>query len=161
MRIKAGVAAISGIVYLLQGNPAFAAANDACKVLTREQISTVLGVILDAGEHIGPGTALCSWGEPGDPHHEGKHVLLTLYRSVGRISPVERFENGKMPIGGIQKTPATGIGDDAYYIDTPGFGLGLNVKKAGSAFQVKVFGFGEELTKTMERALAETVLGKL
>ena len=63
MRIKAGVAAISGIVYLLQGNPAFAAANDACKVLTREQISTVLGVILDAGEHIGPGTALCSWGE--------------------------------------------------------------------------------------------------
>jgi hypothetical protein len=118
-------------------------------------------VIVDAGEHIGPGSALCSWGEPGDPNHEGKHVLLTLYRPVGKLSPLERFENGKTPIGGIQKTPARGIGDDAYYIDTPGFGLGLNVKKRSSAFQIKVFGFSAELTKTMERALAENVLGKL
>jgi hypothetical protein len=161
MHIKAGIGAIFGMVFSLNSNPTFAAATDACKVLTREQVSTVLGVILDGGEHIGPGAALCSWGEPGDPNHEGKHVLLTLYRSVGKLSPVERFENGKMPIGGIQKTPVNGIGDDAYFIDTPGFGLGLNVKKGSSAFQVKVFGFAAELTKAMERALAETVLGKL
>jgi hypothetical protein len=161
MRIKASMAAVFGLVFVLQVNPSFAAAGDACLMLSRAQIIDVLGVAVDAGEHVGPGSALCSWGEPGDPNHEGKHVLLTLYRSVGKISPVERFENGKMPIGGIQKTPVSGIGDDAYYIDTPGFGLGLNVRKGRYAFQIKVFGFNAALTKTLERALAESVLAKL
>jgi hypothetical protein len=145
----------------LQSSSVLAAGADACAFLTRSQISTVLGVPVDAGQHIGPGSALCSWGEPNDPNHDGKHILLTIYRPVGKISAVERFENGKTPIGGIEKTPVSGVGDDAYYIDTPGFGLGLNVKKGGSAFQVKVFGFSAELTKTLERALAETVLAKL
>ena len=154
-------AVIAGVVFLLLATHSFAAGRDACTFLSRPQINNVLGVTVDAGQHIGPGSALCSWGEPNDPNHEGKHVLLTLYRSVGKISPIERFENGKMPIGGIEKTPVSGIGDDAYYIDTPGFGLGLNVKKGGSAFQVKVFGFSAALTKTLERALAETVLAKL
>jgi hypothetical protein len=162
MRVKASTAAVFGAAFLLQGNPTWAAAgSNACLMLTRQQITDVLGVAVDAGEHVGPGNALCSWGEPGDPTHEGKHVLLTLYRAVGKISPVERFENGKMPIGGIQKTPLRGIGDDAYYIDTPGFGLGLNVRKGNSAFQIKVFGFPAELTKALEKALAETVLPKL
>jgi hypothetical protein len=161
MRIKVSIAAAVGMTFLLHGNPAFAAGSDACLALTRQQITNVLGVAVDAGEHVGPGSALCSWGEPGDSNHDGKHVLLTLYRSVGKITPVERFENGKMPIGGIEKTPVSGIGDDAYYIDTPGFGLGLNVKRGKSAFQVKVFGFSAELTKTLERALAETVLARL
>jgi hypothetical protein len=161
MRIKASIAAVFGMAFSLQSQPTIAAASDACLVLTRPQISDVLGISVDAGEHVGPGRALCSWGEPGDPNHEGKHVLLTLYRAVGKISPVDRFENGKMPIGGIQKTPVSGIGDDAYYIDTPGFGMGLNVKKGNLAFQVKVFGFSAELTKVLERALAQNVLARL
>lgn len=161
MRITASAAAVFGMAFLLQGSPTRAAGGDACLILSRPHISDVLGVAVDLGRHIGPGSALCSWGEPGDPNHEGKHVLLTLYRAVGKISPAERFENGKTPIGGIQKTPVSGLGGDAYYIDTPGFGLGLNVKKGSSAFQIKVFGFGAELTRTLERALAESVLAKL
>ena len=160
MRIRAGIAAAFGTAFLLQGNLTHAAGGDACLALTRQQITNVLGVAVDAGEHVGPGSALCSWRETGDPN-QGKHVLLTIYRSVGKITPIERFENGKMPIGGIQKTPVNGIGDDAYFIDTPGFGMGLNVKRGNSAFQVKVFGFSADLTKTLERALAETVLAKL
>jgi len=161
MRRQAGMAVIAGVVFSFQSSHTFAAGSDACAFLSAPQISTVLGVTVDAGLHIGPGNALCGWGEPNDPHHEGKHVLLTLYRPVGKISAIERFENGKTPIGGIAKTPVRGIGDDAYFIDTPGFGLGLNVKKGSSAFQVKVFGFPPELTKTLESALAETVLAKL
>jgi hypothetical protein len=161
MRSQAGMAVIAGVMFFFQSSHTFAAGSDACSFLSASQISTVLGVTVDAGLHIGPGNALCGWGEPNDPRHEGKHVLLTLYRSVGKISPIERFENGKMPIGGIAKTPVRGIGDDAYFIDTPGFGLGLNVKKGSSAFQVKVFGFPPDVTKTLERALAESVLVKL
>jgi hypothetical protein len=159
--MKPGTAAIFGMALLIQGKAALGAAGDACLFLTRPQISTVLGVSVDAGRHVGPGGALCSWREPGDPDHDGKHVLLTLYRAVGKISPVERFENGKTPIGGIQKTPIKGIGDDAYFIDTPGFGLGLNVKKGTAAFQVKVFGFDPQLTMALEKALAQNVLAKL
>jgi hypothetical protein len=161
MRIKASMAIVFGVALLLRTGVLFAAGSDACAFLSPPQISTVLGVAFDPGQHVGPGSALCSWGEPRDPNHDGKHVLLTIYKPVGRISAVERFENGKTPIGGIQKTPVSGVGDDAYYIDTPGFGLGLNVKKGSAAFQVKVFGFSAELTKTLERALAQNVLAKL
>src|ERR1700760_4464094 len=92
MRMKACTAVVFGTAFLLHGNATLAAGSDACLMLTRQQITDVLGVAVDAGEHVGPGTALCSWGEPGDPNHDGKHVLLTVYRSVGKLSPVERFE---------------------------------------------------------------------
>jgi hypothetical protein len=164
MRSQASVSVICGMVIALLCSLASAAgreAGDACSFLSRNKISSILGVAIDAGRHIGPSSALCGWGEPNDPSHNGKHVLLTVYRAVGKISPIERFENGKTPIQGIEKTPISGIGDDAYYIDTPGFGLGLNVKKGTFAFQVKVFGFSPEMTKTFENSLAQDVLAKL
>jgi hypothetical protein len=164
MRSQAGMAVICGLVFALQNSHASAAgreARDACSFLSESKVSAILGVAVDAGRHIGPGSALCGWGELGDPDHSGKHVLLTIYRAVGKISPVERFENGKMPIQGIEKTPVSGIGDEAYYIDTPGFGVGLNVKKGNLAFQVKVFGFSPQMIKTMENSLAQDVLTKL
>jgi hypothetical protein len=164
MRIQAGVAVICGMVFAFQISVAGAAGRevrDACSFLSENKLSAILGLPLDAGRHIGPGSALCGWGEPNDPDHSGKHVLLTIYRAVGKLSPVERFENGKMPIQGIEKTPVSGIGDDAYYIDTPGFGLGLNVKRGNFAFQVKVFGFSPQMTKTIENSLAQDVLAKL
>ncbi|HTB87239.1 MAG TPA: hypothetical protein VK743_04790 [Steroidobacteraceae bacterium] len=164
MRSQAGMAVICGLVFALQSSHASAAgreARDACSFLSESKVSAILGVAIDAGRHIGPSNALCGWGEPGDPDHSGKHALLTIYRAVGKISPVERFENGKMPIQGIEKTPVSGIGDEAYYIDTPGFGVGLNVKKGNFAFQVKVFGFSPQMIKAMENSLAQDVLTKL
>jgi hypothetical protein len=161
MRTQTGMAVICGMVFALQSSLASAAARDACSFLSQNKITTILGLTVDEGRHIGPGNALCGWGEPNDPSHSGKHVLLTIYRAVGKISPVERFENGKTPIQGIEKTPVSAIGDDAYYINTPGFGLGLNVKKGSFAFQVKVFGFSPEMTKALESSLAQEVLAKL
>ena len=160
MRSRAGMSMVCGLAFTLQGN-AGAAGGDACTYLSGAQIGAVLGVAIDAGQHIGPGGALCGWGEPNDPNHSGKHVLLTLYRAVGKISPVDRFENGKTPIQGIAKTPVRGIGDDAYFIDTPGFGMGLNVKKGSSAFQVKVYGFSPDQIKAFEMTLAQDVLARL
>ena len=161
MRIQAGVAIICGMVFAVQSSLAIAAGRDACSFLSQNRISAILGIAIDAGRNIGPSSALCGWGEPNDPSHSGRHVLLTIYRAVGKISPVERFENGKMPIQGIEKTPVSAMGDDAYYIDTPGFGVGLNVKKGNFAFQVKVFGFSPDMTKTLENSLAQEVLTKL
>jgi hypothetical protein len=156
---------ICGLAFALLSGQVGAAGRegaDACSFLSDNKVSAALGgIAIDSGRHIGPTSALCGWGEINDPDHNGKHVLLTIYRAVGKISPVERFENGKMPIQGIEKTPVDGIGDEAYYIDTPGFGLGLNVKKGAFAFQVKVFGFSPQLTKTIESSLAHDVLARL
>jgi hypothetical protein len=161
MRSQAGMAVICGMVFALPSSMASAAGRDACSFLSQNRISAILGIAIDAGRNIGLSSALCGWGEPNDPSHSGRHVLLTIYRAVGKISPVERFENGKTPIQGIEKTPVSAVGDDAYYIDTPGFGLGLNVRKGNFAFQIKVFGFSAEMTKTTENALVQEVLAKL
>jgi hypothetical protein len=166
MRIHTGMAVICGMVFALQGSAANAAAPNACSFLSQDKISAILGIGVDAGRNIGPSSALCGWGEPNDPGHSGKHVLLTIYRAVGKISAVvaadtdRRFENGKTPIQGIAKTPVSAIGDDAYYIDTPGFGLGLNVKKGNFSFQVKVFGFAPVMTRALENSLAQEVLAR-
>src|SRR5579862_3142744 len=105
MRNQAGPSVICGLVFALLSSLASAAGReggDACSFPSRNKISAILGLAIDAGRHIGPVSA---------------------------------------------------IGDDAYYIDTPGFGVGLNVKKGAFAFQVKVFGFSPETTKTMESSL--------
>jgi hypothetical protein len=137
------------------------AAGDACSLLSQAELSAALGISVAAGHHIGPGNALCGWNQPDDTNHTGKGGLLTLYRTVGKLTPVERFENGKLPVQGIAKTPVSGIGDDAYYIDTPGLGIGLNVKKGSSAFQIRVYGFSEDETKAIESGLAQAILAKL
>lgn len=136
-------------------------AGDACSFLSQTQVSAALGVSVEAGHHIGPGNALCGWSQPDDPNHTGRGGLLTIYHTVGKLTPVERFENGKLPVQGIAKTPISGIGDDAYYIDTPGLGAGLNVKKGTSAFQIRVYGFSVDETKSIESALAQAILAKL
>src|ERR1700722_7226819 len=86
MRSRAGMAVICGMVFALQSSVASAAgreARDACSFLSQNKVSAILGLASDAGRHIGPSSALCGWGEPNDPDHLGKHVLLTIYRAVG------------------------------------------------------------------------------
>jgi hypothetical protein len=60
---------------------------------------------------------------------------------VGSLSPVDRFNNAKQPVPRATKTPAAGVGDDAYYIyiENPGF-MSINVRKGTSAFEVHLFG---------------------
>lgn len=134
---------------------------NACSFFSQTQMSAALGVSVDAGHHIGPGNALCGWSQPDDPSHTGKGALLTIYLTVGKLTPVERFENGKLPVQGIAKTPVSGVGDDAYYIDTPGLGVGLNVRKGTLAFQIRVYGFSADETQSIESTLAQAILVRL
>jgi hypothetical protein len=47
------------------------------------------------------------------------------------------FENGKTPMAGMTKEPVSGIGDDAYFVESKGMIAGLNVRKGNTAFQVR------------------------
>jgi hypothetical protein len=96
----------------------------------------------------------CGWNEAGSTSPTAKRVVLA-------IITLQSFATGKILLQGITKTPVNGVGDDAYYITTPGLGTGLNVKKAGSALQVRVYGFPVDQIKSMEKTLAENALAKM
>ena len=166
MHFRAPIAAIVGAILIVGGNGLTSAhatpPDDACSFLTQTQVSTVLGFSVATGQRLVPSNAMmCGWSGPGTPTIGGKKVVLDIFGPLGKLTPVDRFANGKTPAQGITKTPVSGVGDDAYYVTTPGLGTGLNVKKGNSAFQIRVYGFPPDQIETMEKTLAQDVLAKL
>ena len=135
-------------------SPPRALDGDACALLTTAQVSAALGTAVEAGKPIAPNVKSCGWAPPGGPKIDAKKVTVTLIT-------LKSFDAGKTPVQGIEKTPLSGVGDDAVYITTPGFGTGLNVKKGNSAFQVRVGGFKAGQEKEIEKALALEIIKKL
>ena len=127
---------------------------DACTLLTPSQVSAVLGVRVEAGQHVLPDArSSCGWAAAGDPSLGSKRLVLSVMS--GRA-----FESAKTPIKGASRLPATGIGDDAYYITTPPFGTSLSVRKGESCFQVHISGFTDARAAHLEKAVAQKLLGR-
>lgn len=124
---------------------------DACALLTPAQVSAALGVSVGVGERIVPSSStLCGYGGAG----AAKRVVVA-------IITVNMFTHEKTPLQGIKEEAAAGVGDEAHYMTTPGFGTGLSVKKGNFAFKVRVYGFSLEEVKAKEKTLALGVLAKL
>jgi len=138
------------------------APGDACSLLTPAEVSAVLGEKILPGKHppaMPNGKVimtLCMFGPSADPGIEDKKAVLTIITT-------RSFENGTIPMQGITKTPVSGIGDEAVFIITPGFGSGLNVRKGGSAFQIRVNGghLTTQQEQDLEKALAKDVVARL
>ncbi len=153
---RAKIAATVGVFWFSLGGSLVAQAAtpaDACPLLTTAQVSSVLGVAVDAGKPLG--AADCQWGAG----FGGKGVLLGIVGPIGRLTPVDRFNTAKTPVPRIVKTPASGVGDDAVYVQTGG--VALYVRKGNFVFQIRVSGFPIEESKTKETALAQEVLARL
>jgi hypothetical protein len=137
---------------LTGARPAYGAPpTDACALVTPAQVSAVLGITVGAGEPIVPSSkTLCGFGSAGAP----KRVMVAI------ITPV-MFANEKHPLAGIKEETLSGVGDDAHYMTTPGFGTGLSVLKGGFAFKIRVYGFPVEQIEAKEKTLAQEVLAKL
>lgn len=153
-------AAIGLMLSVCSSSSAYAApASDPCSLLTQSQVSTVLGLNVEAGQRVAP--KLCEWSAPNQPNSiNGKKVVIT-------ISSERAFGYAKTPVVKDEKAiPANGICDDAVYNVapgvTPGLGTSLSVKKGGSYIVVHVYGFPEQ-TKTMEmeKTLAIQACSKL
>jgi hypothetical protein len=128
------------------------ASPDACTVLTAAQVSAVLGVRVEPGQHVVPGAhSSCGWAAPGDPSLSAKRLVLTLMSA-------RAFETGKTPVKSATKIVAQAVGDEAYYITTPPFGTALSVKKDGSYFQVRISGFPDAQAAHLEKAVALKLL---
>jgi hypothetical protein len=158
---------IAGLVGLFNVGAVIAGApSDACALLTAPEVSSALGAVVGQGQPVIPNnTTLCGWSEQGVPAGTARNVTLSLMT-------VKSFENGKTPMTGITKTPVSGIGDDAYFIEPPATVSGLSVRKGDVCFQIKArsnpgwFKTGktpasQEKDRGVDRALALEVLKKL
>ena len=135
---------------------------DACSLLTPARVSAILGISSQPGQHLyKTSTLACGWSESGSTSPSSKRAVLEVYGTIGSLTPADRFANAKTPVKGVTKTAVSGIGDDAVYVTTPGFGTGLIVKKGNSVFNIRVYGFALEQIMAMEKTLAQDVLAKL
>jgi hypothetical protein len=128
------------------------ASPDACSVLTAAQVSAVLGVRVEPGQHVVPDAhSSCGWAAPGDPSLSAKRLVLTLMSA-------RAFETGKTPVKSATKIVAYAVGDEAYYITTPPFGTALSVRQGSSYFQVRISGFPEAKAAHLEKVVALKLL---
>jgi hypothetical protein len=158
---------IAGLLCLFNCQAASAGApGDACALLTAPQVSSALGAGVGPGQPIMPGnTTVCTWKEQGVPAGTERNVSVS-------VMAVKSFENGKIPMTGITKTPVSGVGDEAYFIEPRGMAAGLSVRKGDTCFQIRArsnptwFKTGktpesEAKDQAVDRALALEILKKL
>jgi hypothetical protein len=151
LRITAAACFASGALAVAQAKTA----GDACALLSAAQVSTVLGVPVQEGEHIVPDSLTsCGWAGPGDPSIGSKKIVLSLMTA-------RSFAVGKTPVKGVTMTVAEGVGDDAYFISMPPFGTALSVRKGDAYFQLRIAGFPSGQVRTLERALALRLLDRV
>jgi hypothetical protein len=149
-------AAAWGIGALAASAPGVAAGSaDACTLLSTAQVSTILGVAVDEGEHIVPNSLTsCGWMGPGGASIGSKKMVLSLMNA-------RSFEAGKTPVKGVTEITASGIGDEAYYISMPPFGTALSVRKGSAYFQLRIAGYPSAQVRKLEKLLALALLERV
>jgi hypothetical protein len=148
---------LTGVILMARAS-SLVAAGDACSLLTQSQVSEALGTSVGAGAPIASPSS-CQWAG------KGKIATLTVTQPLGGKSAVDRFNAGKAGgLAGITREPASGVGDDAYYVyfsGTTRAGLGLVVRKGSSAFEIRVYGFELDNAKPVAKTLAQSAAGKI
>jgi hypothetical protein len=127
--------------------PAFAAPpTDACTLLTAASVSSALGSPVANGTSTPGYTDTCTWNI-----QSGGAVTL-------HFQTIAFFNAGKGALASSERTSASGIGDDAYYLVG-----GLAVRKGSTAFKLSVYSrdLSADQLKAVEKNLAQQVLSKL
>jgi hypothetical protein len=130
-----------------------AAPADPCSLLTQAEVSAALGVNISAGKATGK---ICRWAEPAARPGVSPALVLT-------IQDAKAFDFAKKPSTSatLVKTPAAGVGDDAVFNTIGIVTVTLTVKKGDTYFEVHVYGFPVDQTKSMEATAAKAVVGRL
>jgi hypothetical protein len=156
---------LGAVLSVFAGSPVYAAPppHDACSLLTQAQVSTTLGVPVNAGVHPAadvPNSQLnCQWSQSAQGASNSKRVTIDIFEAVQNRSPADRFENAKTAVRGVTQTPVSGVGDEAFYNESRVNTI-LYVKKGSFVFQIIVTGFSPDQVKSLEKALAQAVAAK-
>jgi hypothetical protein len=132
------------------GSRTAAAQAAPCSLLTSAQVTAAVGVSVGEAQPIA--NTGCQWSAP--------HMLVTVSLWGG-----SKWDKMKTPVPGMNRTPVSGLGDDAFYT-TMGPASGkqfatLSIKKGGTAYLIKVYGPSVSEQMSMEKTLAGNVLAKL
>jgi hypothetical protein len=125
-------------------------AGDACSLLTQAQVSAAVGAQVGDGAWVTPSfKATCTWSGTGR--------IVTLM-----TEGLDAYQAGKTPRSpAIKITPASGIGDEAYYVTT-GSLVALITRKGSVAFKTSVYSkLPLDTLMGMESTLAKQVASEL
>jgi hypothetical protein len=110
--------------------PAHTETTDSCQILTPAEISATLGIPIDPGHHVLPSSSImCSWPQSGATGETAQKVVLNF-------TSLPSFQREKAATA-VVITPATGIGDDAFYV-TNALGTSLFIKKGNTAIAFSI-----------------------
>jgi len=124
------------------------AAPAPCDLLTPAQVTAAVGGSFGPGQPIG--TTGCSWTAPKP------HMIVTV--SLWPPGDWDRMKAGSLP--GTTITPASGVGDDAFYATLAQYTV-LYVKKGPTVFLFKVYGVADKAKQmSAEMTLAQQALAK-
>jgi hypothetical protein len=125
------------------------AATEPCKLLTPAQLGSALGGGFGGGQPIS--TTGCSWTS------DTPHLIVTV--SLWPPTEWERVKTSPLP--GAKITPASGLGDDAFYATLAPYTV-LYVKKGKTVLLFKVYGVKDQAKQmSAEKTLALDALATL
>jgi hypothetical protein len=147
----AGILLLAAAVFPIASVSANAqSASDACSLLTQAQVSAAVGAQVGAGVWVTPSfKATCTWTAPGK--------IVTLM-----TEGLDAYQAGKKPLNpAMTIVPASGVGDEAYYVVT-GSVVALMTRKASVAFKTSVYSkLPLDTLESMESALAKQAASQL
>lgn len=154
VRLVSSVLTAFGVLFCALPRIAFGAPPDPCALLTDSQVGAALGVSTISGKSTGG--RICRWAGPGGRPGVSPALVLT-------IQDARAFDFAKAPTNSpsLVKTPASGVGDDAVFNTVGIVTATLTVKKGDTYFEVHVYGFPVERTKTIEKTIAQEVVSRL
>ena len=140
---------------------------DACSLLTKAQISAVVGVPVGDGSSVAGYSKMCTWKPSGGQAEGFQMVTLNLesaesYQAAkSMLQTVVNSPTNQSAQKSITMTAVSGLGDDALFSSVGGYSK-LIVKKGDTVFQIVVYSAATiEKKRDLEKALAAKVLSGL
>jgi len=145
-----------------------APSNDACALVTQDQVSAAVGASVGAGTHVTPTyVKTCTW-TPSSASKDLSSVTISYWDAGSYDAGKRVMQQAQAAVTAKEGTAkmtdesASGIGDDAYYT-TMGTGYtGLMLKKGNVALKIAIYGdMPADKKKAVEKTLALQALSKL
>jgi hypothetical protein len=141
--------------------------NDACSLLTKAQITAVVGVSVADGSHPAGFSKMCVWSPSSGQAQGSQSVTLNIESAASfraaksMLQAVANSPKNQSAQKSITMTPVSGLGDDALFSSVGSYSK-LIVKKGDTVFQIVVYSGGTiEKKRDLEKALAADVLSRL
>lgn len=141
--------------------------SDACSLLTKAQISAVVGVPVGDGSSVAGYSKMCTWKPAGGQAEGFQMVTLNLESATSyqaaksMLQAVVNSPANQSAQKSITMTAVSGLGDDAMFSSVGGYSK-LIVKKGDTVFQIVVYSNAPiERKRDLEKALAAKALSGL